>query len=173
MIDLQPHLEGKLVLLRPLHAEDYQGLFAVASDEAIWEQHPTKDRYTPAGFLPFFEESLHASGAMAIADTTSGNIIGSSRFKMINEAEKIVEIGWTFLAKQYWGGRYNRAVKKLMVNHILEKGGTVVLYVDKTNIRSQRAVLKIGGRQVTDPDFKYHHAAPSNLTYIVTDRIVD
>ncbi|MEK6153976.1 GNAT family N-acetyltransferase [Flavobacteriaceae bacterium 3-367] len=173
MVDLQPHLEGDLVLLRPLRAEDYQALFAVASDVSIWEQHPTKDRYTPAGFLPFFEESLNASGAMVIVDATSGEIIGSSRFKMIDEAEKIVEIGWTFLAKKYWGGRYNRAIKKLMVNHILEKGGTVVLYVDKTNIRSQRAVLKIGGRPMLDTDFKYHHAMPSNLTYIVTEIIRD
>ncbi|PYP65994.1 MAG: GNAT family N-acetyltransferase, partial [Gemmatimonadetes bacterium] len=43
--DLQPVLKGKLLELRPLRAEDFDDLFAVAADPLIWEQHPAKDRY--------------------------------------------------------------------------------------------------------------------------------
>ena len=43
--ELQPTLTGKLLWLRPLRADDFHDLYAVASDPLIWEQHPVKDRY--------------------------------------------------------------------------------------------------------------------------------
>jgi len=42
--DLQPHLKGELIDLRPLKPDDWKELFAVASDPFIWEQHPESDR---------------------------------------------------------------------------------------------------------------------------------
>ena len=42
---LQPHLKGELIELRPLAPNDWDELFAVASDSLIWEQHPEPDRY--------------------------------------------------------------------------------------------------------------------------------
>jgi len=56
--DLQPHLKGDLVELRPLILEDWDELFAVASDPLIWEQHPESDRYKPDVFKIFFREAL-------------------------------------------------------------------------------------------------------------------
>jgi RimJ/RimL family protein N-acetyltransferase len=56
-----------------------------------------------------------------------------------------VEIGWTFLARQYWGGSYNLEVKRLMLEHAFRFIDTVVFWVGDTNWRSQRAMEKIGG----------------------------
>ncbi len=173
MIDLQPHLESSLVILEPLSFRDYDDLYEVASNRNIWEQHPSNNRYTESGFMQFFNESLNSSGAVVIRDRASGKVIGSSRYKLIDGTERVIEIGWTFLAIPFWGGQYNRAIKKLMVNYILEKSGTVVLYADKNNIRSQRAISKIGGDIVKELNFKHHHPLKSNLTFIVKERIED
>lgn len=154
LIDLQPYLEESLVIFEPLNLRDYNDLYEVASNAEIWEQHPANDGYIHLGFLKFFEESINSSGALVIKDRASGKVIGSSRFKLIDATDRIVEIGWTFLTKQFWGGKYNRATKKLMVNYILNDSGTVVLHADKNSIRSQRAISKIGADIIKRPHFK-------------------
>jgi len=77
-------------------------------------------------------------------DSASGRVIGSSRFHGYDEAADEVEIGWTFLARSYWGGRYNRDMKRLMLAHAFRYVGRVVFLIDPANYRSQRAVEKMG-----------------------------
>ena len=141
---LQPVLEDGLVILRPLKSEDYDSLYKAASDPLTWEQH-TDDRYKEDVFKKFFEDSLESGGALVIIDKKSGEIIGTSRFNPIEKSESAVEIGWTFIARQFWGGRYNQAVKTLMINHALQFYDDIIFYVDKENFRSQKAVQKVGG----------------------------
>ena len=57
--DSQPILSGRLVQVRPLRGDDYEALYAVASDPLIWEQHPVKTRYRESEFKEFFAESLY------------------------------------------------------------------------------------------------------------------
>jgi N-acetyltransferase len=142
--DLQPTLQDDLVELRPLRTEDFDALFAVAADPLIWEQHPDKSRCTPEGFRVFFGEALASGGALIALDAATGQVVGSSRFHGHDEARSEVEIGWTFLARSHWGGRNNRAMKRLMLRHAFRFVRHVVLLVDPTNFRSQRAVEKIG-----------------------------
>ena len=78
--DLQPILKGKLLELRPLCAEDFDDLYAVASDPLIWEQHPAKDRCQEDVFKAFFREALESGGALIAMDCKDGRVIGSSRF---------------------------------------------------------------------------------------------
>src|SRR5271163_2228710 len=99
LFDFQPALRGALVELRPLRPEDADGLFAVASDPLIWEQHPVRDRYKPDIFGALFGESLASGGALTALDCKDGRIIGSSRFHGYNVQASEVEIGWTFLAR--------------------------------------------------------------------------
>ncbi|MEP6550939.1 MAG: GNAT family N-acetyltransferase, partial [Gemmatimonadales bacterium] len=115
--DLQPTLYGELLDLRPLRTEDFDALFAVASDPLIWEQHPASDRYKPEIFRAFFDEGLASGGALVATDKKDGRVVGSSRFHAYNSEEKEVEIGWTFLARNYWGGAYNGEMKQLMISH--------------------------------------------------------
>jgi N-acetyltransferase len=105
--DLQPHLVGELIEVRPLAPDDWEPLFAVASDPLIWEQHPARDRYREDVFREFFREALETGSAFVVIDRKTGETIGSSRYFGFERQESAVEIGWTFLARAYWGGNYN------------------------------------------------------------------
>jgi RimJ/RimL family protein N-acetyltransferase len=142
--DKQPTLTGKLVAVRPLVRSDYDSLHAVASDPLIWEQHPVPNRHEEPAFRDFFDESLESGGALLVTDLETGDVIGSTRFHGYSELKSEVEIGWTFLARSYWGGRYNRDLKAVMVRHAFQFVESIVLLIDPTNLRSQRAATKIG-----------------------------
>ena len=143
--DLQPHLVGELLELRPLRAEDFEALYEVARDPLIWEQHPSNDRHQPEVFKEFFREAMESGGAFVVLDRQQGDVIGSSRFARYDEAKSVIEIGWTFLARRYWGGVYNAEMKRLMLRHAFQFVASVVFLVGPNNIRSQRAMEKIGG----------------------------
>jgi len=143
--ELQPTLTGALLELRPLRPEDFHDLYAVASDPAIWEQHPVRDRYKEDVFKGFFREALESGGAFVVIDRRTGRIIGSSRYFGYSEERNEIEIGWTFLARSYWGGVYNREMKELMLRHAFRFVETAVFLVGPQNMRSQRAMEKIGG----------------------------
>ena len=143
--DLQPKLKGELIELCPLRPEDWSDLFSVASDALIWEQHPESDRYKEDVFKVFFREALESRGAFVIIAKKSQQIIGSTRFYDYAPEKSEIEIGWTFLARRYWGGRYNRELKQLMLAHAFKFVASVVFYVGQDNIRSQKAMERIGG----------------------------
>jgi len=142
--DLQPILEGELLRLRPLQPEDWDALFAVASDPLIWEQHPNTDRYKEDVFRNFFREALASGGALVVIDAKDGRVIGSSRFHGYNQDKSEIEIGWTFLARSSWGGIYNKELKRLMLGHAFKFVRSVIFLIGPQNFRSQKAVEKIG-----------------------------
>lgn len=142
---LQPTLRGELLELRPLLEEDFHDLYAVAKDPLIWEQHPNKDRYKEEVFKEFFREALESGGALTAIDSKDGRVIGSSRFYGYDEERSEIEIGWTFLARSHWGGVYNREMKQLMLRHAFRFVNRVIFLVGPQNLRSQRALEKIGG----------------------------
>jgi RimJ/RimL family protein N-acetyltransferase len=143
--DLQPHLTGDLIELRPLRAEDYHDLYAVAADPLIWEQHPCSDRYRQDVFQNFFGEAMESGGALlALTRKAGGRVIGSSRFFGYDEPRSEIEIGWTFLARSHWGGVYNGEMKRLMLRHAFQFVHSVIFRIGLQNIRSQRAVQRIG-----------------------------
>jgi RimJ/RimL family protein N-acetyltransferase len=143
--DLQPVLKGQLLELRPLRPEDFDELFTVAADPLIWEQHPARDRYQAEQFRAFFREALETGGTLIALETKDGRVVGSSRFHAYHADRSEVEIGWTFLARSHWGGRYNGEMKRLMLAHAFKFVDRVVFLVGVNNFRSQRAVAKIGG----------------------------
>ncbi|MGB7922685.1 MAG: GNAT family N-acetyltransferase [Pyrinomonadaceae bacterium] len=146
--DLQPILKGELLELRPLRREDFPDLYAVASDPLIWEQHPNKDRYKEDVFKEFFREAMESGGALIALDSKDGRVIGTSRFHGYDEERSEIEIGWTFLARSHWGGHYNGEMKQLMLRHAFRFVSSVIFLVGTENVRSQRAVEKIGGVRV-------------------------
>src|SRR5439155_26873109 len=86
-------------------------------DRLIWEQHPENDRHREEVFQIFFKDALESGGAFVVIDTKTQQIIGSTRFHGYDPKKSDVEIGWTFLARKYWGGPYNREMKQLMLTH--------------------------------------------------------
>jgi RimJ/RimL family protein N-acetyltransferase len=143
--DLQPTLRGKLLSLRPLRSEDFQDLFAVASDPLIWEQHPNSDRYQEEVFRKFFADAIASGGALVAIDSKDGRVIGSSRFNGYDQEKSEIEIGWTFLARSHWGGIYNGEMKQLMMQHAFQFAQNVNFVIGPRNFRSRKAVEKIGG----------------------------
>ena len=167
--DLQPHLKGELIELRPLTPVDWHDLFAVASDPFIWEQHPESDRYKEDVFKIFFSDALESGGAFVIIDKKNQQIIGSTRFYGYDPEKSEIEIGWTFLARKYWGGRYNRELKQLMLDHAFKFVDSVIFYVGENNIRSQKATEKIGGIKNGMVEKVYGNRPPSlNVRYVIT-----
>jgi RimJ/RimL family protein N-acetyltransferase len=142
--ELQPVLTGDLLELRPLVADDWDSLYAVASDPLIWEQHPASDRWQEAAFRAFFEEALASGGALIALDRTDGAVIGSSRFHGYDPDRRDIEVGWTFLARDRWGGAWNGEMKRLMLDHAFRFVDSVLFLIGPDNLRSQRAVGKIG-----------------------------
>jgi RimJ/RimL family protein N-acetyltransferase len=146
IIDLQPTLEGDLIQLRPLRPDDFDALFSAASDPLIWEQHPENDRYQRNVFQKYFDGAIQSKGAFAIIDRKSRRMIGSSRYCNLDRENSEVEIGWTFLERKFWGGSYNRELKRLMLDHAFRFVDRVLFVVGEKNLRSQKALEKIGAR---------------------------
>jgi RimJ/RimL family protein N-acetyltransferase len=166
--DLQPHLKGEFIELRPLTPEDWDTLFAVASDPLIWEQHPESDRYKEGVFRVFFREALESGGAFVVIDNTTQQIIGSTRFYGYDPDKSEIEIGWTFLARKYWGGRYNAEMKRLLLNHAFQFVESVVFLVGEKNFRSQKAMENIGATKIGLVTRAYgNHQAHSNVKYVI------
>ena len=144
------HLLGELVELRPLREDDWEALFQVASDPKIWEQHPNSDRHSRDVFRTFFREAIDSGGALVAVDRETQRIIGSSRFVWYDRDQRTIEIGWTFLVRDCWGGRYNREMKRLMLQHAFTFARRVVFVIGPDNLRSRRAIERIGA--VLTPD---------------------
>ena len=146
-MDRQPVLEGERLLLRPLAASDWAALYGVACDPLIWAIHPAHDRWQEPVFRAFFDDALAEGGALAVIDKATGAIVGSSRFQNHDlSGGGSVEIGWTFLARSHWGRGYNADLKRLMLGHALGVVERAIFAVGHGNLRSRRAMEKIGGR---------------------------
>ncbi len=169
--NLQPFLEGKLVVIRPLQDSDFEVLYKVASDPLIWDQHQNKDRFAPKQFELFFDEALASMGALAIMDVKSNTVIGSSRFRIIDTKKKVIEIGWSFLGRDYWGGAYNREVKKLLINHTLQTFDKVVFYVNPKNYRSQRALEKLGAMRIDNSEMSWVLPKEKGVTFVIDSEL--
>jgi N-acetyltransferase len=145
--EYQPVLRGDRLTVRPLRAEDFDALYAVARDPLLWEQHPETNRHRSEVFRRFFDDAIASAGALTVIDQ-NGQVIGSSRFHGYNEQRNEVEIGWTFLARSHWGGATNRELHSLMLGHAFCFVARVVFLIDPINLRSQRAHKKLGAVQV-------------------------
>src|SRR5712672_2300317 len=141
----QPTLTGPTVTVRPITGADWPELFVAGSDPEIWKVHPVRDRYTEAGFRKFFDGAVDSKMGFVFVDRATGRLIGSSRYYGYEPELSEIEIGWTFLARSHWGGRANREVKRLMLDHAFTFVDTVVFWVGDQNWRSQGAMTKIGG----------------------------
>jgi N-acetyltransferase len=148
--DFQPELSGAQLTLRPLRANDFEPLFAAASDRLIWAQHPDPERYQREVFeRNFFRPALPengGTGALVVIDKATNTLVGSSRYYEWDPAHPSVAIGYTFLARSHWGGAFNRELKGLMLRHAFRHASRVWFHVGVDNLRSRRAMEKIGGQ---------------------------
>ena len=162
---LQPtNLKNNLVWLEPLKQEHFEELYLVASDPLIWEQHPNPDRYKLDAFTNYFKGAMESGGAFIIRDTLSGKALGSSRYCAYDAANKEIQIGYTFFARSCWGKSINKEVKTLMLNHAFNYVDKVAFYVGANNIRSQKAMERIGGIKIREEVVAYF-GEPDRLNF--------
>jgi len=141
----QPALLGETISLRPLLEADFDALFDCASDKKLWEGHPAKDRYKAAVFKKWFKSAIESNATVVVVERLTKKIIGSSRFYVVDTEPDDISIGYTFLTRQYWGGKTNYELKNLMLVYAFKYFKVVWLHIAPSNIRSQKATLKIGG----------------------------
>lgn len=151
MLNLQPkNLQTELITLIPLKESDFESVFAVASDPLIWEQHPDRERFKKEVFQLYFDSAIESKGAFKVCHAITSEVIGCSRYYHLNETDKTVMVGYTFLARKYWGGLYNSHLKKLMFTHAFNHNYTVHLQIGSTNFRSQKATEKLGAKKIKE-----------------------
>ena len=164
-MNIQATLENENVKLVPLNPNDLEELFSVASDPKIWEQHPNKDRYQREVFEKFFQGAIESKGEFKIMDKSSNEVAGSTRFYDYNPKENSIFIGYTFYATKFWGSKLNPQVKKLMLDYIFQFVDKVNFHVGKDNIRSQKAMEKLGAKKVDEVNVAYF-GEPAKLNVV-------
>jgi RimJ/RimL family protein N-acetyltransferase len=161
---LQPVLRGPTLELRPMRSDDLEPLFAVAADPLIWALHPEPTRWQRPVFERFFAGGLACGGALVAVEARSGALVGASRYYQWDPAALAVTIGYTFLARRLWGGTANAEMKRLMLDHAFTFARTAWFEVGRDNLRSRRAMEKIGAEFSGDrPEPAGSTAAPHVL----------
>jgi RimJ/RimL family protein N-acetyltransferase len=162
---IQPHLKNERVLLCPLQEEDFEELYAVASDPAIWEQHPNKNRWRKEVFRTFFEGAMESKGAFKIIDKQTNAVAGSTRIYDYNFVENSILIGYTFYGVQYWGTGINHSVKKLMLDYLFQYVDKIYFHIGAVNKRSQISLERLGALKVEERQIEYY-GEDSNLNFV-------
>lgn len=165
----QPKLQNEIVKLIPLKENDFELLYNVAKDPLIWEQHPNKDRWKREVFQNFFEGALQSKGAFLIYDVQTNQLIGSTRFYDYDSIESSVSIGYTFYARSHWGGKFNPAAKRLMIDYAFQFVDKVIFHIGAQNIRSQKSIEKLGAVKIKEEEIAYYGEEPKlNFIYRIS-----
>lgn len=169
IFDIQPaHLQNEFIRLVPLQETDFEKLYSVASNPLVWEQHPNPNRYKLEDFTNYFKGAIESKGAFLILDALTNETIGSSRYYDYNKEINSVLIGYTFIGTKFWGKGYNKALKKLMLDYAFQFVDKVYFHIGAFNIRSQKAIEKIGATKIGEFEVEYYgEVSKLNFVYII------
>ncbi|MEJ8801567.1 GNAT family N-acetyltransferase [Pontibacter sp. H249] len=146
-------LENSHVLLRKFHPSDAPQLHEIIFDEDTWRLMPTKvstqqefEAWQKTAELGYKTGTRYT---LIIVNKASGKIAGSTSYGNVSDNDKRLEIGWTWLGKDYKGTGLNRHCKFLLLQYAFEKlkYERVELKTDVLNMRSRKAMLKIGATE--------------------------
>jgi RimJ/RimL family protein N-acetyltransferase len=168
-MNTQPYLENEWVKVRPLQADDFEILYAAASDPLIWEQHPNKLRYQREVFENYFKGGIESGGALLVTNAKTDEVIGSSRYSDYIAETNIISIGYTFFVRSVWGQGHNYALKQLMLDHIFMYVDAVTFYIGAVNKRSQISLERFGAVKIREVELAYYGESPKlDYEYIIT-----
>lgn len=150
-----PHptvLTGETVQLFPLEASHQDALYEVASDPVLWTHIPVNGSVRE-NFDQLIGQALQERAAgrqypFVIFHQPTQRLIGSTRFIDIEPRDRKLEIGFTYIMREYWGTNINFECKLLLMTYAFEtlEAIRVQLKTKDTNIRSRTAIEKIGGK---------------------------
>ena len=162
---LQPNLQNETIKIIPLKEEDFEKLYALASDPLVWAQHPNKNRYQCEVFQNFFKGAMESKGAFLVLNTETGEVMGSSRYYDFDKEKSSVAIGYTFLGRKFWGGKYNPSLKKLMMDYAFQFVENVIFHIGAVNIRSQTAIERLSAEKIAEEEITYY-GEESKLNFV-------
>lgn len=163
-------LASSIIKLVPLTEFDFERLYEVASDPLIWEQHPSSDRYKREVFESYFNGASSSNTAFIIFDKETNKIIGSTRYYDYKPEKLSIAIGYTFLARDYWGGVYNHSIKKALLDYAFLFVDKVYFHIGPSNVRSQKATMKIGAVKVGESDLDLNGHKLMHFEYLIEKR---
>lgn len=171
-------LEGRFVRLEPLSLSHLAELCEVAFDEEIW-RYTTSVIKTQDDLRDYIETALRwqAEGMalpFATIDKVSGRTVGSTRFAAIDRTNRHMEIGWTWIGREYQRTYVNTEAKYLMLAHAFEDLSClrVEFKTDSLNEKSRRALSRIGAKE--EGTFRNHMIMPSGrMRHSVYYSIID
>ncbi|PYU11663.1 MAG: GNAT family N-acetyltransferase [Acidobacteria bacterium] len=171
-------LEGRQVRLEPLREDHLAGLAAVGLDEELWRWIPSPVRTAEemAAYIGIAlrEQNQGVSLPFALVERGTGRLIGSTRYGNIDRTNHRVEIGWTWVGREWQRTAINTEAKYLLLKHAFETLGCirVELKTDSLNERSRAAILRIGARE--EGTFRNHMiTASGRIRHTVYYSIVD
>jgi N-acetyltransferase len=158
VIDIEK-LKGQRVYLKELRPEYLPALKQLAKDPRLWEytksfiiddsfdeqfDHYMKMAFGEQGDCIF---SVGLQKSFVIFRSSDDAIIGMTRYYGIDEKNKRLDIGYTWYTPEVWGRVHNKECKLLLLQYAFEvlQMNRVGFHVAHINLRSQRAVEKIGG----------------------------
>lgn len=143
--------DDKITLL-PLTADHIQEMRRLSGDSDIWTWY-TEDLTNPDALGSWMTKRLEESQrgekmSYAVLLNETGEIIGSSSYGHIDWTEKGIEIGWTWLGREFIGSGINKHMKYLMLSHAFDTMSIerLELRTDEENVRSRKAMEKIGAK---------------------------
>ena len=151
-IEHPTNLKGNIVHLAPLEKEHFEELYLAASDKKLWEFVPLDcsvlETFNQAYSFALTEREKGNQYPFVIIENSSNKIIGSTRLFDLFPDDKKLEIGWTWIESQFWGTKVNFECKLLLLKFCFEelKVRRVQIKTDERNIRSQKAIKKIGAQ---------------------------
>lgn len=144
-------LQGKHVRVLPMAAEHVDELFAAGHHAQIWAYMSMRVQ-TRQDMQRLVQQALERREGgrefpFVVQDVASGRLVGSTRFLDISEADRHLEIGWTWYTPDVWRTVINTETKYLLLRHCFEDLSMmrVQLKTDGRNTRSQTAIARIGG----------------------------
>jgi len=153
MLDFNLILETLKVRIRPLNADDYKSFLRITNDESMWIYF-TYDLSVESelkAWIGIALEDLKKRNRLAftIVEKATGNPIGSTSFGNISYRDKRIEIGWTWISREFQGKGVNNDIKYLMLKYIFETLGfeRAEIKTDILNLPARKALQRIGAKE--------------------------
>lgn len=150
MLDFKKNIHTDKILLRPIQLEDFDKMKSLTTDSKMWYYFTAdlSDEFTLKEWINTAVSELkqHIALPLTIIEPATKNIIGTTRIGNISEINKRVEIGWTWIAKEYQGTGVNGYVKKLLFNYLFSETETlrIEFKTDILNIPAKKTMEKVG-----------------------------
>ena len=153
MVDFKLVLQTDSILLRPMVSKDYKSFEKLTEDESMW-RYFSSDLSVKSELHEWIKSALNdirnnTRLAFTIVDKTTGNIVGSTSIGNISYKDKRIEIGWTWIAKEYQGKGVNNQIKYLMLKYLFETMDfeRVEFKTDVLNTPARKAFRRIGAKE--------------------------